>query len=183
MRAFLAFDVSPEVRDSLVVAEEELRATRADVKIVERENLHFTVKFLGEVPETAVREVDARLRGVSLSRMDVGVRGLGAFPDARRPRVVWAGVATEDLAPIRRAGELVIGALEGIGQSEERAFHPHITLARVRSPRNNDALLAVLRTQAGKDFGRTPITALKLKASTLTPKGPTYRDVMEYALQ
>jgi RNA 2',3'-cyclic 3'-phosphodiesterase len=183
LRAFLAFEVSEEVKGNLVGVEEEMRETRADVKVVERENLHFTVKFLGEIPESAVSEIDTRVRAVPLHRMEVSVRGLGAFPDARRPRVVWAGVAPSDLPGFAEAGRRVIEATEGVGESDEREYHPHITVARVRSPRNHEALAALLRQCSAREFGRTPITALKLKSSTLTPRGPTYRDVSVYELQ
>ena len=182
-RAFLAFEVSVEVRESLVRVEEELRQTRADIKLVELENLHFTVKFLGEVKEEVVDDVDKRLKGLAIRRMEIDVRGLGAFPDARRPRVLWAGVAPQDLGQITNRGQAVIDALEGLGESDERGFHPHITIGRVRSPRNHDALAAVLRDGSTREFGRTQITALKLKSSTLGPRGPTYRDVKEYALE
>jgi 2'-5' RNA ligase len=175
--------VSPEVRESLMRVEEELKQTGADIKLVERENLHFTVKFLGEIPDDLVDEVDRRISPLALQRMEVDVRGLGAFPDAKRPRVVWAGVSHQDIGPVSKSGQRVIDALEGVGESDERGFHPHITVARVRSPRNHEALVAFLRDCSTKDFGRTAITALKLKSSSLTPNGPTYRDVREYALQ
>lgn len=175
--------MSPEVRENLMKAEEELSKTRADLKLVEKENLHFTVKFLGEIPDSMVGEVDARVKTVTLRKMEVNVRGLGVFPDARRPRVVWAGVAPHDLDAVSLSGQRVVDALEGVGESDDRGFHPHITLARVRSPRNHDALVAVLREHSNRDFGRTPITALKLKASSLTPNGPIYRDVRVYELQ
>jgi len=171
------------VRENLLKAEEELKQTRADLKVVEKENLHFTVKFLGEIPESIVDEIDRRIRALALRRMDVGVRGLGAFPDAKRPRVVWAGVSPQDLASISTSGQQVIDALEGIGESDERGFHPHITLARVRSPRNHEALVALLRDYSMREFGRTDVSSLKLKSSVLAPTGPTYRDVKEYALQ
>ena len=163
--------------------EDELKQTLADIKVVEKENLHFTVKFLGEIPDSVVDEVDKRIGALALQRMEVDVRGLGAFPDVRRPRVVWAGVAPHDVAPVSKSGQQVIDALEGVGKSDERGFSPHITVARVRSPRNHDALAAVIRACSTRDFGRTAITALKLKSSSLTPNGPTYRDVREYALQ
>jgi len=175
--------VSPEVRGNLIKVEEELKQTRADIKLVEKENLHFTVKFLGEVPDSVIDEADMRLRTLSLRRMEVGVRGLGAFPDARRPRVVWAGVAPQDIASISSSGQQVIDVLEGIGDSDDRGFHPHITVARVRSPRNLEALTSMIRDCSTREFGRSTITALKLKSSSLTPIGPTYRDVKEYILQ
>lgn len=77
----------------------------------------------------------------------------------------------------------MIDALEGVGESDERGFHPHITVARVRSPRNLEALASVIRERSAKEFGSSTITALKLKSSSLTPSGPTYRDVKEYNLQ
>jgi RNA 2',3'-cyclic 3'-phosphodiesterase len=171
------------VRENLMKVEEELKQTQADIKLVERENLHFTVKFLGEIAESAVEEIDKRMRTLALQRMEVDVRGLGAFPDARRPRVVWAGVSPQDLASISNSGQQVIDALEGIGESDERGFHPHITVARVRSPRNLEALAFVMRERSAKEFGSSSITALKLKSSSLTPNGPTYRDIKEYNLQ
>jgi len=183
LRAFLAFEVSLEVRENLMKIEEELKETQADLKLVERENLHFTVKFLGEIPESMVDEVDRKVRTLALTKMDVDVRGLGAFPNGRRPRVIWAGVGSEDFDTIFRSAKQVIDVLEGLGESEEREYHPHITLARVRSPRNLAALEVKLGADSTKDFGTTPITMLKLKSSTLTPNGPTYRDIREYALR
>jgi RNA 2',3'-cyclic 3'-phosphodiesterase len=144
LRAFLAFEVSPEVRENLMKAEEELRQTRADIKLVERDNLHFTVKFLGEISQSALEDVDKRIGVLALRRMEVSVKGLGAFPDLRRPRVVWAGVAPQDVPSLSSSGQQVIDALEGIGESDDRGFHPHITLGRVRSPRNVEALISVL---------------------------------------
>jgi 2'-5' RNA ligase len=156
--------------------------TRADQKVVARDNLHFTVKFLGEVSEDTVKEVDRRLRGLTLSSFDVQVRGVGAFPDQRRPRVVWAGVARESEQAIDGAASAVIGALAGVGKPDDHEFHAHITLSRVRSPLNGGALISFLQQNAGRDFGATRVTSLRLKSSVLSPGGPTYVDVKEYVL-
>ena len=183
MRAFLAFEVSDQVVGRLAAAGEELGRTRADLKIVRRDNLHFTVKFLGEISEEQVGEIDARLKGLELARFDVRVKGLGAFPDLRRPRVVWAGVAPESEESINGTASAFIAALEGIGQPEDRGFSPHITLARVRSPANVGELVSMLQLNAGRDFGVTTVSGLKLKSSVLSPSGPTYTDVREYGLR
>jgi len=183
MRAFLAFETSPEVVDRLVEVEEELRGTRADLKLVEKENLHFSVKFLGEIPDALVAEIDRRVGALKISRMDVGVHGLGAFPDLRRPRVVWAGVSEKDRQAVVASATGLIKALEGVGESDDRPYHPHITLGRVRSPRNQEALVSVITENSNLDFGSSTVVALKLKSSTLTPNGPIYRDVREYPLQ
>ena len=183
MRAFLAFEASPTIVQNLLLVEQELKRTGADIKLVERENLHFTVKFFGEVPETAVKEIDRRVRMLPLSKMEVSVKGLGAFPDPRRPRVVWAGVSREEEPAVSQAGQRIIEALEGVGESDDRPYHPHITVARVRSPRNQEALTAAIRGNSEKEFGRSTLATLKLKSSELTPQGPIYRDVREYPLQ
>ncbi len=150
---------------------------------MERDNLHFTVKFLGEVPEDTIKEVDARLQGLALSSFEVGVRGLGAFPDLRRPRVVWAGVARESEQAINRAASAFISALEGVGRPDDHGFSPHITLARVRSPLNAGELASFIQANSRRDFGVTRIASLKLKSSVLSPGGPVYTDIREYALK
>jgi RNA 2',3'-cyclic 3'-phosphodiesterase len=168
---------------NLVLVEEELRGTRADLKVVGRDNLHFTVKFLGEVPDDTVKEVERRLEGLALSSFDVRVRGVGAFPDLRRPRVVWAGISSESEGAMSEAAAAFTGALEGVGKPEDHEFHPHITLARVRSPLNGGALVSFLQLNAARDLGETRITSLKLKSSLLSPSGPSYTDVREYGLR
>lgn len=168
---------------NLVLVEEELKRTRADLKTVGRDNLHFTVKFLGEVSDDTVKEVDRRLEGLALSSFDVQVRGVGAFPDLRRPRVVWAGLSRESEGAMRERAAVFIGALEGVGKPEDHEFHPHITLARVKSPLNGGSLASFLQLNAARDLGETRITSLRLKSSLLSPSGPAYTDVREYSLK
>jgi 2'-5' RNA ligase len=183
VRAFLAFEASPAVIQNLLSIEEELRATSADIKHVDKGNLHFTVKFLVVIPENLVSEIDKRVGALVLPKMEVDVRGPGAFPDARHPRVVWAGASSQEEPLVSKTAQQVIDALRGLGEEDERRYHPHITVARVRSPRNQEALTKVIRDRSDFDFGRTAIIGLKLKSSTLTPNGPIYRDVREYPLQ
>jgi 2'-5' RNA ligase len=184
LRAFLALEVPEEtVVQNLVNAQVELRETQADLAIVERQNLHFTVKFFGDIPESQVPEIDARLKTLSLKPAEVIVRGVGAFPDPRRPRVLWAGIPEGQRGSIVPIAETVIRALEGIGEREDRPFHPHITLARVRSGVNKERLGSFLLRNDSREFGTTHLGTLKLKSSSLTPSGPVYRDVREYRLE
>jgi RNA 2',3'-cyclic 3'-phosphodiesterase len=171
------------VVENLVLVEEELKRTRADLKVVRRDNLHFTVKFLGEVPDDTVKEIDRRLEGLTLSSFGVRVRGVGAFPETRRPRVVWAGVSRESEEAMNEAAAAIIGVLEGVGKPEDHEFHPHITLARVRSPLNGGALAPFLQLNTARDLGETRIESLILKSSVLSPSGPAYTDLREYVLK
>ncbi len=182
MRTFTALEVSGQVLDSLVAFQGEIRATGADVKLVERENLHFTVKFLGEISDAQASEVRTRLQGLALKGAEVEVKGVGAFPSPGRARVVWAGVSPQHEALVAPAARAVIAALEGIGERDERPFRAHITLGRVRSGRNSRQLAELLAKNSERPFGVVRLSALKLKSSVLTPSGPIYKDLGEYPL-
>jgi 2'-5' RNA ligase len=184
MRAFAALDIpSEQVLAELVKLQHELAETGADVKLVERENLHFTVKFLGEITEAQASEADLRLRSLTLPPpIDVSVKGVGAFPGGSRPRVIWAGIAPGEAEEVARLATCAIQALDGIGEKDERGFQAHLTLARVRSERNREALSSLLRQNSQRDFGRVRLSELKLKSSELTPRGPIYRDIGVYPL-
>ena len=183
MRAFLALELEEEkVIQNLMNAQEELRRTQSDLTIVGKENLHFTVKFLGEIPEDQIWEIDARLQRLALRSADASLVGIGAFPDLRRPRVIWVGILREQYVSVVPLAEAVIGALEGIGEREERQYHPHITLARVKSGLNKERLSAFLAANATREFGNVRLGTLKLKSSILTPGGPIYNDIKEYTL-
>ena len=182
VRAFVALEILGNVADSLVQSEKELEVTGADIKLVERENLHLNLKFLGEISEAQASEARFRLARLSLNGADVRVRGLGAFPAPSRPRVVWAGVAPEDESLVLAIAKEVMKALDGIGERDNRPFAPHITLGRVRSGRNVRELVEVLRLNAGREFGAAELREIKLKSSTLTQGGPVYRDEGVYPL-
>lgn len=183
MRAFVAMEIpEPEVMEKLVAFQKELEATRADLKIVERENLHYTVKFLGEITEAQSVEVDRRLKALRLAKADITAEGVGAFPSPSRPRVVWAGVAEGDSQKVEAIAGPVIQSLRGIGEQDDRPFQAHLTLARVRSGANRENLERLLREREDTVFGPVVITEFKLKSSVLTPKGPIYNDVGVYKL-
>jgi 2'-5' RNA ligase len=182
LRAFTALEVSGQVLDSLVSFQDEIRATGADVKLVEKENLHFTVKFLGEITEAQAAESKSKLQGLALKGAEVEVRGAGAFPTPSRPRVVWAGVRPEHEGLVIPIANAVISSLEGIGERDDRPFRAHITLGRVRSGRNAGQLAELLTRNHDRVFGTVRLSALKLKSSVLTPNGPVYNDLGAYPL-
>lgn len=183
MRVFVALDI-PDARviDGLVGFQGELAATHADLKLVERENLHFTIKFLGEITEGQAKEAAAKLQALRLKGSTVIMKGVGAFPSPGSPRVVWAGVGKEDAVNVNQIAGPVITALEGLGERDDRPFQAHVTLARVRSGRNRQALGALLRADSDRPFGAVKLTRFTLKSSVLTPAGPVYSDLGAYQL-
>lgn len=167
---------------SLVSYQRELAATGADLKLVERGNLHFTLKFLGEISESQAKDADGRLRALRLTGGAASVYGVGAFPSVHRPNVVWVGVAPDDEARVKAIGEAVIKALEGVGERETRPYQAHLTLARVRSGRNKEELTSAIRAGSGRQFGAFRLATFKLKSSQLRPGGPVYADLGVYPL-
>lgn len=182
MRAFVALEVPAQVLDSIVGFQGELLKTRADLKLVERENLHFTVKFLGDVRDADAAEAGTRLSRLSLAAATVDVKGAGAFPTLERPRVVWVGTGGAGAESLEELAREVIGALEGIGERDTRPFRAHLTVARVRSGRNSSSLSEFVRQNSDRSFGTAALTAMKLKSSELTPRGPIYTDIGVYPL-
>jgi 2'-5' RNA ligase len=182
LRAFVALEISESVVDSLVDFQRELEGVGADVKLVERGNLHLNLKFLGEISEAQVAEAKSRLGGLSLKGAQVEIRGAGAFPSPNRPRVVWAGVASGHEGLVTPIAQSVIEALHGIGERDDRPFRAHITLGRIRSPRNLRALTELLHDNSERPFGITTLSEVKLKSSILTPSGPIYEDIGVYRL-
>jgi len=183
MRAFVALEVdNPTVLDALVGAQMKLSSTGADLKLVERENLHFTLKFLGEVPDSLAEEAASRLKGLSSRGGKVSVEGVGAFPNPGRPRVLWAGVSPSDEGTVISIAGEVLSRLKGVGEDDQRGFKAHLTLARVRSDRGAQRLAAAIGELSSTKFGETNLASVKLKSSQLTSSGPVYRDVGVFPL-
>ena len=148
------------------------------------ENFHVTVKFLGSVEDTRVQSViDALHTAVQgHAPFDLEVGGLGAFPSATRARVLWAGI-TGGIDPLAALAASVEDALAGLGfPREDRAFSPHITLARVREPGRAPALAEALRDGSGHRFGRVAVAETALMRSDLSPRGARYTPLASIAL-
>lgn len=175
IRSFIAFDLDEDrVRRNMSKVQQSLLETGADLKTVEPENIHATVKFLGDISPDMVDRVHESMKKVAFSPFNVIIKGLGVFPNLRRISVVWAGIeegATE-LNDIARQVEANLRTL-GI-KPEPRGFSPHLTIARVKTGRNKDELARLTQTMADYEFGTIRARCLRLKKSVLTPKGPIY---------
>src|SRR5215475_5700123 len=137
MRTFIAIEIPPEINSALMDLQTELRRAGADVSWTKPENLHLTLNFLGEVDEKRIVEVEracvssaAEFQPFTLSLNETGV-----FPNARQPRVLWAGLAGEIEKAVEMRGRLDDGlALIGF-EREEKDFRPHLTIGRLKSNR------------------------------------------------
>jgi len=175
VRAFIGIDIDEAVRQKLVAVQQGLAATGAQLRLVEPENVHVTMKFLGDVQEDKATAIADALRAAvkGAQPFDIAVRGIGVFPGLKYIRVVWAGVTdgSENVVAIQRN---IDRELQKLSFPLERDFVPHLTLARVKSAAEREKLVAFIKEKTGTEFGVTRVQAVELKQSTLTPRGPIY---------
>jgi 2'-5' RNA ligase len=180
MRAFIAIDLPDNIRAALRRTQASFRSAAPAARWTQPEGIHLTLKFLGEVSDRKVREVCESLK--KLGRFEafaIGLKGFGFFPDARRPRVFWVGV--EELPSLSRLAEQVEEAMQSIGfAGEERAFRPHLTLARFRVPQPQPALHALLAQQGDQGLGNFEVSEFFLFESKLSPQAAEYRKVERF---
>jgi 2'-5' RNA ligase len=185
IRAFIAANLEHGLRDRIARIQERLKESRADVSWVRPENLHLTLKFLGEVEEAALTAVADAIGPVAARHapLRLVVAGLGAFPQPRAARVVWIGVreGAEGLAKLH--AELEAG-LEPLGfQREARPFTSHLTLGRVRGPGRREQLAAAVTSMMPEPVGDMLLDRIDLMRSELRPEGARYSVLRTFPLQ
>ena len=182
IRSFIAVDLDEtSIRERIVAAQRGLERTRAQLKVVEPQIMHLTLRFLGEVPMPTVERVKEAMDSVQFPHFEAEFTGLGVFPNPRRINVVWVGIKNghEELSHIF---EQLEPKLRQIGlPPDDKGFSPHMTIARVRSAMNREALAKYVESMKSEEFGKMAVNVVRLKKSTLTPRGPIYTTVHEVA--
>ncbi len=172
IRTFIAVKIlAPHALSGVMGSLDEMRGP---LKTVDRDHFHVTLKFLGDIDPARSADVGSAMQAVAAGRsaFEVRIVGLGAFPSPQRPSVVWAGL--EPAEPLVQMAAKLDAALDPLGfPREARAFHPHLTLARVRSRPPAD-LRTLLEENAAREFGRSFIDAVELFQSELGRGGPRY---------
>lgn len=179
IRSFIAIPLAPAVGRQARRLLRQLRRDQDGIKWVPEDNLHLTLKFLGEVVDREVPDVCRAMRRVAsgFEPFQIELGGTGGFPNDLRPRVLWAGISA--------GGEVLtalVAALEGelarLGyKPESRDYRPHLTLGRVRSGSRTASTEVVerLNSQRERQLGQMPVDRLLLQASFLDKGGPTYQ--------
>lgn len=179
MRTFVSVPIPPEIRESTLREAESLLQDRG-IRWSRPENLHLTLKFLGEIQEDTISSIEEALEEISRRHpaFEVELSGLGAFPGERRARVVWAGVK-EGEENLKLLAEDVESSLEPLGfEEEQRPFHPHATLGRCRDKPLRLNLEGLSTTPRSFTADR-----VDLMQSTLTNKGATYSPLASFFLK
>jgi len=175
-RIFVAVALAPALLAAVSGVRGRLAEADSTLRWVPPENLHFTLKFLGGITPPQLTGVVAAAREVAArtQRFSITLAGLGAFPSARRPRVVWVGALAEDLDVVLRSAH---------ASREDRPFRPHLTIARVRDAAPVRDLSKEIDALRELEWGCQTVGAICVMESHLRPSGAVYQPVEEVWLR
>ncbi len=175
MRTFVAIEISNnELKNSIKSFQDDLKI---DAKSIDVEQLHFTLQFLGEISEELVGKIIESLQTIEFSEFRIDLKGIGAFPKTKFPRIIWIGVDGDGDRKLIELAKKVENVLKPFGLVSDKPFKPHITIFRIKKEIGD--ITKQLNEQKIRNFGMQKISSIKLKKSELTSNGPIYSDLME----
>ncbi|MDH3442938.1 MAG: RNA 2',3'-cyclic phosphodiesterase [Deltaproteobacteria bacterium] len=176
IRAFIAVEIDPAVIQRMIEVTDELKDRIPGIRWNAQSNCHLTLKFLGDIDEGQVEPIARALEGAlsPFPRFTINAKGLGVFPDAKKPRVLWIGVEGKPLASM---AEKIESALVPLGfEREKKSFTPHLTIGRWRQFKRLEMNLAdTLEKYQNRNFGVSAVDKAILFQSILNPGGAVYR--------
>lgn len=185
MRIFVAIDLEKKIKDTLTAFIRELDSGNRNIRWVKFQGMHLTLKFLGETSGEKIAEVKSVLEVASSEHpsFELILKGTGTFPpEARTPRVIWIGI--EENAALLAIQTRIENDLYKIRfPKEQRKFHPHLTLGRIKGPGNLGPVIHTLGQNRETEFGRMIVGKITLFQSTLKPTGAEYAILSEHKLQ
>jgi 2'-5' RNA ligase len=186
LRTFIAVQLIPEIKNLIADIQTGLKGLPCDVKWVNPEIAHLTLRFIGSVNSEAVDDIVLKIDNAVNGHhaFDLSTTKAGAFPDKKRPRVIWLGLndPLNSAALITKDIDLALESA-GIPKEDDRPFSPHITLGRVRSPKNVKYLTNFLDKQPVYPSIKQTVNKIILFKSTLGCNGPTYEILKEFRLK
>ena len=184
-RTFIGVDIGDAIRASATALIKELAKTGAAVKWVTPESMHLTLLFLGEVDDRELHAVCKAVKEVAAGEppFPLRVSGLGAFPTARRPKILWAGIV-EGVEPLQRLNAALEERMLDLGcyRKEERGYSPHLTLGRVKGDADSFTMAAEIPKRLAWEGGRFAVEEVLVYSSEMDRDGPVYTVIGRAAL-
>ncbi|MBN1154852.1 RNA 2',3'-cyclic phosphodiesterase [candidate division KSB1 bacterium] len=176
IRTFIAIEIPSSIKKSIAQLQQTLKTNEANVSWVKADNIHITLKFLGDVEENRIERIAAVLEDAvrEISRFTITIGGVGGFPNVNRPRVLWVSGFGHDQI-VEDIVKRIENALHSIGfEAEKKKFTIHLTIGRVRDQKNIERITENLLQQ--KDFkgGTFDVAEIVLMKSELNPAGSIY---------
>jgi 2'-5' RNA ligase len=175
MRCFIAVDLPLEIKNAIADVINASKGHSKGVRWIVPDNMHLTLKFLGEVKESLIAAIKERLSAVCLDHkaFNISITGTGTFPNFRSPNVLWVGI--EDSEELKRLYYDIENAMLSVGfEKEKRKFSPHLTIGRVKDKSGIAPALKEFAAFKDKKFGSMNISEFLLMQSVLRPSGAEY---------
>lgn len=181
IRAFIAIKIPEDIQEKLKGIQEKLKQSAVHVSWVKPENIHLTLKFLGNIEENQIPDIGSKLeesvKVVSPFQLQIGYAG--AFPNIRFPRVVWIGVTDDEASSLKTLQAELESQLAKLGFKKEKGrFQPHLTLGRVRSQKNRSNLLRAIESIINIWVGEVYVDTVYFIRSELKSTGAEYTDIV-----
>ena len=175
MRLFIAVDLDNNLKEKIYNIVEKLKTTDCNIKWVEKENLHLTLKFIGETPEEKIETIKKSIQKAidGIKKFKLSISGFGFFPNMKFPRVLWLGV---------KEGENQLKTIAERLNPSEKNFSCHLTIGRFKSTKNLEKLTDLLEKLQLDFVGETEVSQVVLFRSELTKSGPIYTPLEKFNL-
>ena len=183
-RCFLAIDIEPHLLEKIGEIQEEFKKTNNNVKYVETENLHFTLKFFGNINNEKINEIievtEKVLSGIDSETVNTGentlaIEGIGTFPNENYMKVLWIGTAYNSF--LTNLQKELDSEFKKLGFKLDNNFKTHLTIGRIRNLKDKKEFKEKIKELRDIKVGKMDISKIFLKKSELTPKGPIYSDI------
>jgi 2'-5' RNA ligase len=179
MRLFVAVPVPEKIKERIAELGKEIIGDSANgIVPVKPQNMHLTLKFIGETDESNVKELEQKLSNVQAPKFNCKLRGVGVFPNESYVRVVWVGVESNNA--LECLAKKIMDALKGCeGHGQDEEFSAHLTIARVKKKLD---VRAFLQKHKNEEFGSFEVSEFYLMQSVLKPSGPEYKVIATFKL-
>jgi len=185
IRCFVAIEIPDDLKSKIDQYIYSLKQIAPKIKWIKARNLHITLKFLGEIPQNLVQQVQNELLGITkiVNPFNMSIQDSGFFPNQNKPRVVWLGMQNNGNNSIFKIHEWIDNRLEPLGfDKEKRRFSPHLTLGRIKFPGNYSELAEYISQNEFQSFD-FKVNEVVLMKSVLKPSGAEYLKIKSYPFE
>ena len=185
MRTFISIEIPEDIKNNIEKAIGELKLILPHIKWVDKKNLHINLKFLGWVVDNKADDMISSVTDLAkgFGSIKINFAGLGVFPNARHPRVIWVGIC-EGNDRVKELAEKIDARLssEGYRKEEEREFSPHLTIGRIKEKIDVEPLSKFMEKNMMTEFGGFTADHISVMKSTLRRSGPIYEEMKQIIL-
>ena len=182
IRAFLAIDLDDDLKPKINKIIREFKKIDANIKYVDLQNLHFTLKFFGDIDTEGIDVLAEKIENVvkDFDSFDIKIKGCGAFPNKNRIKVIWVGLDEDQI--LKELHDKLDKQFNSLGFDLDKKFSSHLTIGRMRSAKGKNKVKSTIESFENVEIGSMDVKSIVLKKSTLTPSGPIYEDLIEFKL-